>query len=259
MAAGLGVGEFEAAVKLVELAHKQGWLDKLLTALRKKHHVLVLGCSGTGKTALVESLTADLPSAIDRMNRTEFIEKHAIRVAKHPFVFTDTPGQSLHKSRRVQAVREALKRHRIGAINVVSYGYHESRITRVGNEPAIVAGAANEAFLQLNRDREIEALGEWTEILGDPASTNWLITVVTKADLWWNQQEEVLAYYSQGPYARALGAAKTLHPVVVEYCSVFQKFYKEAPMSGDFQDTDRARVKGRILRELLAAVGKTKS
>jgi len=250
-----GVAEAEAAIELLKLAHKQGWLDRLLTALRKKHNILVLGCSGAGKTAFLESLTATIPTAIDRMNRTEFAQKHAIRIAKLPFVFVDTPGQKLHSSRRLSAVREAMKQPIAGVINIVSYGYHESR---VGKDAAVSAGAVNERYLEGRRLEEIAALSEWTPILGDRSVAGWLMTVVTKADLWWNRRDAVVQHYSEGPYAEALEAARALRPTVVEYCSVFQKFYGDAPMSGEFQDGDRARVKGHLLEQLLAAVGKVK-
>ena len=55
---------------------------------------------------------------------------------------------------------------------------------------------------------------------------------------------------------QALGEAQLLKPVVLEYCSVFQKFYGQVPMSGDFQDSDRIRVKAQMIRTLLAAIGK---
>ncbi len=98
-------------------------------------------------------------------------------------------------------------------------------------------------------------LNEWTPFLGGLDSVGWLITVVTKADLWWKRRDEVLPHYQTGPYFRALGEAQSLKPVVLEYCSVFQKFYGQGAMSGDFQDSDRIRAKAQMIRSLLAAIG----
>ncbi len=86
-------------------------------------------------------------------------------------------------------------------------------------------------------------LNEWTPFLGGLDSVGWLITVVT------------LPHYQTGPYFRALGEAQSLKPVVLEYCSVFQKFYGQGAMSGDFQDSDRIRAKAQMIRSLLAAIG----
>src|SRR2546423_12515590 len=107
----------EAAIELVKLAYKQGWLDKLKTAFRKKHRVLVLGATGTGKTNLLESLSELVPKAIHNMNRTEFAERHAVRIVKEPFIFIDTPGDLPLKDRRISAIRDAMKTGLAGVIN----------------------------------------------------------------------------------------------------------------------------------------------
>ncbi len=250
----VGVSAAVAAIELVQLAHKQGWFDRLITALRKKHRVLVLGPTGTGKTLFLKSLTEAVPEAIDLMSRTEFVDAKHIRISKQPFVFIDTPGQTLHRSRRIQAIREEMKNDIAGVINVVSYGYHESRA--VNRKGAIANGRVDKSFLERQRQQEMRQLHEWTPLLGAKETTGWLITVVAKADLWWGQRNQVRKHYESGAYYEALGPAKELNPVVLEYCSVFQKFYGEVRMSGEFQDRDRDRARADILREILAAIGR---
>lgn len=254
--AGLGGGLIvaDAAAKFLEKAYKEGWLDKIIARLKKKHRVLVLGVTGTGKTAFLESLNEVVPKAIDVMNRTEFAEKHRARFSKQTFLFTDTPGQIHHAPRRIQAIKDAMKVKGgiAGVINLVSYGYHESRAVA---KPEIKEnGKVPEAFLKRQRLEEIEMLNEWVSLLGGAESAGWLITVVTKADLWWKRRDEVMAYYQNGHYHQALGEAKSLKPVVLEYSSVFQKFCGQGAMSGDFQDSDRDRVKAQMIRALLVAV-----
>jgi energy-coupling factor transporter ATP-binding protein EcfA2 len=215
----------EAALDLIDKARKQGWFDKLIDALRKKHRVLVLGATGTGKTVFLESLTEVVPKAIDMMNRTEFVEKYHIRISRQPFIFI-----------------------------VVSYGYLESRAIE---KPEIkINGKVSEAFLKEQRQLEIDMLDEWIPLLGGAESAGWLITVVTKADLWWRQRDKVLTHYETGPYYEALGEAQLLKPVVLPYCSIFQMFYEEVAMSGDFEDADRIQAKSQMIRTLLAAIGK---
>lgn len=254
--AGLEIGTAkavaEAAIDVISKAHKQGWLDRLTSALRKKHRVLVLGATGTGKTAFLESSTEVVPKAIELMNRTEFNEKYRIKISKELFIFTDTPGQRLHTRRRQEAMREVLKSKGgvAGIINLVSYGYHEASTVKL---PAIKASKVPASFLEQRREVEIAMLDEWKDLLGGAESAKWLVTVVTKADLWWKQREDVLDYYRSGQYHQALSEARNLKPVVLEYCSIFQKFYGQVPMSGDFQDSDRIRVKAQMIRTLLAA------
>jgi energy-coupling factor transporter ATP-binding protein EcfA2 len=245
----------EAAIEIISKAHKQGWVDKLISALRKKHRVLVLGATGAGKTAFLDSLSEVVPKAINLMNRTEYVEKYHVRISKRPFILVDTPGQIPHRSKRIAAIREAMKEKSgiAGIINVVSYGYLESRAIA---KPEIKSnGRVSETFLKEQRQVEIEMLDEWIPLLGGVESAGWLITVVSKADLWWRQRDKVLAHYETGPYYEALGEAQSLKPVVLPYCSIFQKFYEEGTMSGDFEDADRIQAKAQMIRTLLAAVG----
>ena len=251
----VGMPEAKAALQLLQLAHKQGWLDKAIGAFKKKHKVLVLGSSGVGKTNLLKSLTTLTPEAIHFMNRTEFAQKHHIKIAKEPFIFQDTPGEFGKAPRRMKAVREALSSPIAGVINVVSYGYHEHRTA-----DSAMFGSNNypkEDFLSAYREQEIAALAEWVELLGDEQHIGWAITVVTKADLWWHRKEEVLEHYSKGAYANSLGSLTRMAPSVVEYSSVFHKFYDKMPLSGAFDDQDRQRVRSNLLRTLLESVGKS--
>ena len=93
----------------------------------EKHRILVLGCSGAGKSLFLDSLTEALPGAINRLNRTEFAQKHSVKIGKSPFEFIDKPGQELHHERRMAAIRAAMIKPIAGLINVVAYGFHEGK------------------------------------------------------------------------------------------------------------------------------------
>jgi hypothetical protein len=89
-----------------------------------------------------------------------------------------------------------------------------------------------------------------------PRYDRGLINVITKADLWWDRKNEVFRHYKAGAYFDALGDAKTLEPIFLEYRSVFHKFYGEGSISGRFDESDRIRARGNLLGTLLAAIGK---
>lgn len=97
-------------------------------------------------------------------------------------------------------------------------------------------------------------MAEWTELLGDRQTTHWLITVVTKADLWWDRHREVIDYYTSGPYHMALGSAQSLNPKVLHHSSVFHKFYGRVPMSGMFDQNDREIARKHFAEVLLSAL-----
>ncbi len=137
---------------------------------------------------------------------------------------------------------------------MVAYGYHESRVGK--KEVFDENGKIREDFLRKRRKVEIDLLKEWTELLGDKETSKWLITLVNKADLWWDKKDEILSHYETGNYYKALGSAKVLSPTALAYCAVFHKFYGESPISGFFDDKDRVNVKENLLTQLISAIGK---
>ena len=48
--------EIEIAKQIYDLAKEQGWIDQLLSFIKKRHKVLVLGSSGVGKKNFLKSL-----------------------------------------------------------------------------------------------------------------------------------------------------------------------------------------------------------
>src|SRR5882672_3494873 len=158
------------------------------------------------------------------------------------------------KDTRTDAIREAMaaKGGIEGVINVVSYGYHEYQVTR--DKAVDPHGKADPDFLVQHRRIEIDQLDEWTPLIGSPITTRWLITLVTKADLWWEERDLFREYYINGPYFTALRGAQALKPKVVMYSSVFSKFYGEAPHSGYFDEKDRLELKLQFVQALLAAL-----
>lgn len=105
----------------------------------------------------------------------------------------------------------------------------------------------------------MDALDEWAYLMGTEDVSKWLLTVVTKADLWYDQRTEALEHYRSGPYCRRLRKNTDLDHTVIEYCAVFHKFFGVAPLSGKFDDEDRHRSRAHLLETLLAAIGKARS
>jgi hypothetical protein len=240
----------KAATEVIEFAKKHHLVSRLANLFKKKHCILVLGCTGTGKTKLIQSLTQEDVKTINRMLRTTSSKKHRLGIRRKSFVVIDVPGE--HKDKRMQAIKNAAFKGIAGVINVVSYGYHEGR----GNESDAIgpSGQASAAFLEACREKEIENLKEWTTILMSGKNPPWLITVVTKADLWWNQREEVLKHYEEESYHQALGDALKMDKGVAVCCSVIHKFFGCAPLAGTFDDDDRREKREKLLGYIIACM-----
>jgi len=244
----------------VKTANDFGWIDRLRRLFSTTHHVLLLGSSGTGKSQLLTALEDLLPEAISGYARTQVRENREVMISSKFFNFIDTPGHGgppghLHdeggatQARRA-AIKEAFGKPLAAVINVVSYGYHEAKPPA----PAEAFDAdrnISESFLEINRAREIKAMEEWVGMFGHPHAPTRLITVVTKADLWWSRRAEVLGHYSKNSYFKSLGPAKNIAHVIVESSSVFHKFYGEGALDGSFDQEQRAELRGELLRQLL--------
>jgi energy-coupling factor transporter ATP-binding protein EcfA2 len=236
---------------IYDLAKKEGWLDKLVGLFKKKINVLVLGSSGVGKTNLLDSLTTLTPDIIHHSTRTRDTTFSSLKIEDIPFKFIDTTGQENNSSLRSRAIRENMNSLNI-VINVACYGYHEYS---TGKKNAFLAdGSISNDYLVENREKEINAVKEWSEILGGNAPYR-LLTIITKADLWWKNQEEVYNYYEKGEYFKNLGACKQLSPMAIHHCSVFHKLYGEGTLAGNFDENDRILARANLLKTLIEISG----
>ncbi|MEM1365989.1 MAG: hypothetical protein AAGH82_09585, partial [Pseudomonadota bacterium] len=163
------------------------------------------------------------------------------------------PGEDLHEAKRKITIREMMGNAPLGIINVVSYGYHEPDIDV---ETAMDGPTVRPEFLSESRDLEIERLKEWTNLLcGEGGPAKWLLTVVSKADLWWTPsgEKEVLDHYRSGSYRHALGesfdGAKITHSVT-PVASLNQPLFGVGPMSGFYSD----EIKTQHTKELLSLI-----
>lgn len=241
----------KAINRILETAEKHGLIDKIKELFARKRTVLLLGTSGVGKTSLLDSLNGLVPDAIHHLTRTEIAKKHRMKFDGANIVFLDTPGQEHHGSRRMEAIRQSMRQDHLGVINVTSFGYHEhsTGLQEAFNDD----GSVSQDYLAKHRTVEIAGLNEWIELLGDPNTTRWFMTVVTKADLWWDERTKAIDYYRNGEYSEHLGSMKQLHPVVIDFCSVTHKFYGRSPVCGTFDDDARNMLRLNFVKTLVEA------
>jgi hypothetical protein len=242
----------EIGAAVCRTAEELKWRNWLSDLFKKKERIIVLGASGVGKSNLIKSLSSagGLVDANSRINRTTATVKQRALINGKVYQFTDTPGQILHRPDRQSAVREAMSKPPVRVINVVSYGYHEygadaSKAIGPGSRP-------RPEFLEGCRQEELRALLEWLSILGYSSAVKWVVTAVTKADLWWKEGERVLNYYEGGDYCKAIkDADPKVHHSILPYCSVAHKFYNKAPLDGSFDDSDRIQIGMHFLSQLV--------
>lgn len=246
--------QVKIAADVITLLEKQGLLQKLAAFIRREEpvHVLMMGASGTGKSALLQKISGEEPF-IRRFERSHDTEERSGMLSGEKFRIETTPGQldDVHKANRLRAIREAAGSKHLGIVNVVSYGFHEGL---AAEHEVFADGKVRADYLEAHRKEEIGLLSEWTDLLCAPGgAADWVITIVTKADLWWGTdlQKPVLDYYHGGEYLRALGSAAKLPHSVHAYSTLNQKFYGRLPPSGEYEDEQRRRDHNQLVATLI--------
>lgn len=238
-----------AGVKTVAWAFDEGLPQKALSLVLPRSHVLVVGTTGSGKSMFLRSLEQPLAPPIPRRERTEMTQRQRVPLSKKRRVlFYDTPGHQMHEARRRETARNLSTKRRLGICNVVSHGYSEPRVATA--DALTKAGQPRAEWLKQNRQSEIDAVAEWAPILGERA--RYVITLVTKADLWWSDETAVMAHYESGDYADALRAAGVPdgRHIVLEYCSVLTRYFDDFKPQNEFDQRDQIGLRNNFTKQM---------
>ncbi len=195
--------------------------------------IAILGDSGTGKSTLGKLLSGqssrELLKSYEESIGVEDNQLDSKNIGKVIIV----PGQERLHETWDDLLREMIQGKIQLMINTVAWGYHSfsSLSYRDFNfyQPGMTESEFLSVYTQQQREREqaflekiVNALA-LAEIHKQKRKKVFLITLVTKQDLWWNDRQLVKAHYQQGQYEQhiqilrnKLGSANFVH----EYCSV---------------------------------------
>ena len=196
---------------------------RMINSMRSPIHIVVYGESGVGKTQFLNTI---MSNGIISDARTRDINRKRFRLPNgRNIIFCDTPG---HKS--LKNVRDTLKpyfhKKKIqGIINIVDYGYSsvpDMDSTSVFN---VDTREVKDKYLEDNRLRQLEQLSEWQDLVNSQNGVKWFLTLVNKADIWYEKKEAVMNYYLCGEYAQALnGMERCCKVVAFPFCSIISPF-----------------------------------
>lgn len=183
--------------------------------------IAILGESGVGKSALLSML---LGEAYETDSTRFNIFKTICLPNGRRIKFTDCPGQKSYRQER-QKIKEKILRGKYHAIiNVVCYVYNETNSSKV----KIFESGTNTvkpSYLSENRKLELGQLKEWIEDISVRSKLRWVLTVINKADVWFDNLEEVVDYYQNGEYGNILAG---IHQVCAHHilpcCSIISPF-----------------------------------
>jgi energy-coupling factor transporter ATP-binding protein EcfA2 len=201
----------------VEISNSSDLAKRFLSRVYKrikqgKLILLIFGAGGVGKTTLSKLLSGeDKYTLATNYTESTFIEKVELP-GNVPCVLMIAPGQRLSKrfvTTWLDLFEEANKSQSRLIINVVSYGFHAFQTAGYKEVTTVYKDGMSkesfmEAFCEQKRGEELHLLQKLVEGIDAKAERFTLLTIVTKADLWWDNRQKVMDFYEIGEYHHLL-------------------------------------------------------
>jgi hypothetical protein len=161
--------------------------------------ILIIGPGGTGKTTLAKLLSGQLNAWVfgDAWKYAEsYAQEHYALIAEPGIELVVPAGQEYRQS--ISEARADIVGGRYSGVIVVgAFGHHnesglgyKSHALYQGNKERFL-----EAFLAAKVEEERKVIELLRPALEDAPGKLWLLTVVTKQDLWWDRRQEASASY----------------------------------------------------------------
>ena len=195
---GLSATDRKNVIRLVE--EDASIYDKLVARLKpaNKRGILLVGPSGAGKTSLMNEITNRTPKLI---STTEEIDTRFVTLTQTLVAIHDSPGQFYRAAGEINASAYDHKPTILalvmanGFLDTIGTG---SELKRPLEKPAVNL----KKYLAKAKSEELNWLKVFVELVKVPKNfkVKYLILVINKLDLWFQNHADVTAHYSTGEF-----------------------------------------------------------
>jgi hypothetical protein len=202
---------FAAFEKREEISAVAGRLwDRLLNGTQL---VVVLGAGGVGKTTLGKFIQDPTKKVLPLPYNESFgLEKVNIPGRASAQILA-APGQERRFEENWENIDKHLHKYkRVGLVNIVANGYHSTTLSMKDIRKDIeTTNQTKSRFFHDCREKELALLRDIELKLKKLNKPLWMITLVTKQDLWWADKENVKNHYESGAYGEIIKRITNQH------------------------------------------------
>jgi len=171
--------------------------------------ILVIGPGGVGKSTFARILSGEINYPLDipgEYQESIPLERYALK--DDPTVeLIVPPGQQHRRDATWSDLEKTIGAGGYrGIIVTSSYGYHSLGLTSYKRHRLYQNDKAEflDAFLRECRTDEINVLRRLAPFIQANSRKSWLLTLVTKQDLWWAECEAVESHYRSAEYGQLI-------------------------------------------------------
>ena len=247
------------AASVATLAQTAAQTGKALRSIRFRNSfrnifghvkIAVFGYSGSGKSSFLSMLRDGVPYTGSTTRSTKIVTVTLPNGRKVDFY--DCPGQDSYREQRTEIKHRIFDGKFHAVINVVCYGYNETDASAY--KVLDSNGVVKPKYLIDMRKRELNQLDEWQNDIRSGCKLKWMMTLINKADIWWEDRREAHHYYSDAktPYGTRINEISRVIPNVhtIEYCSTISRFGGGDSMLIHFDEKDKIMMHNRLLEQI---------